>query len=198
MIRIDLYPSWRVRLVRRVELPMTAAAAWHHLRDFGRFACMDLFHRRVEFLDGRGREGREFRLPHGLPGLEIIRHGRILQWREGRGYAFSDLSRHGPRRGFPHVYRYALFPRPGGRSIFHLEVTGLWTLRWLPRALVAAWLGLVLRKTARSIETALLCCEWRARRASQGDAADGPTTASSAARPRPSAPAPATRAGRPS
>jgi hypothetical protein len=79
-----------------------------------------------------------------------------LEWREGRSYAFSDLSWRGPRRGFPHVYRYALCDAAPGRCRLRVEVNGLWTARRLPRPLVRLWLLWIHAKTALSIRAALM------------------------------------------
>ena len=51
MIGVVLDRRWRVRLVAEIDLPFGADVAWESLRDFERFACLDLFHRAAR-LDG--------------------------------------------------------------------------------------------------------------------------------------------------
>ena len=156
MIRVGVDRHWRVRLCAELDLPIGADAAWRSIRDFRRFACLDIFHRRVD-LDGPcPRAGQSFRLEHGLAGLSLTRVGRIVHWHEGRSYAFGDLSRRDPRKGFPHVYIYALTPLGSDRCRFRLEVRGRWTARFLGRPLVRLWLAVILLKTAASIHNELL------------------------------------------
>jgi hypothetical protein len=155
MIRVAVDRRWRVRLVVELDLPIDASTAWLSVSDFRRYACLDIFHRRLE-LNGQPRAGATFTLEHGLLGLRLTRAGRVLHWHEGRSYAFSDLSRRDSRKGFPHVYIYTLTPLETGRCSFRLEVRGRWTARFLGRPLVRLWLGWILLKTATSIHNELL------------------------------------------
>ena len=126
------------------------------MRDFRRFACIDIFHRAVR-MDGREpRAGAEFVLEHGLAGFNVSRVGRILSWDDGRSYVFSDLSRRGPRAGFPHVYTYELIPGSVTSCRFRLGVRGLWTARLLPRFVVRSWLTWILLKIRSSAYNAFL------------------------------------------
>ena len=156
MIRVEIDRRWRVRLTTEFELPLDAPSAWLSLRDFRRFACQDIFHRKLELESAQPHAGAAFALEHGLLGLRVVRVGRVLYWHEGSSYAFSDLSRRGPRKGFPHIYTYRLTPVDDARCRFRLEVRGLWTLRSLGRPLIRLWLGWILLKTTTSIRNAFL------------------------------------------
>jgi hypothetical protein len=161
MIRVGLDARWRVNLAATCELPMSIASAWNALRDFRRFACMDVFHRAVHLERPDPASGVGLRIEHGLLGLRVMRVGRILAWAEGRSYSFSDLSLRGPRAGFPHVYRFELQPAAEDACRLTISVRGLWTARLLPRPAVRAWLGWNLLKTRASIQNALLLCGLR-------------------------------------
>jgi hypothetical protein len=100
----------------------------------------------------------------------VERVGRILRWREldrstappGRppdrpaGYSFSDLSRRGPRHGFPHTFSYYL--RPAGAESCKLEVVvrGRWTAWFVPRWIARLWLGWVFAHVVLSVRNSLL------------------------------------------
>lgn len=156
MIRIAIDRSWHVRLVGEFDLTFDAASAWLSLRDFHRFACQDMFHRSVVLNTPRPVAGASLVLDHRLLGIGFARVGRILHWHEGRSYAFSDLSRRDPRKGFPHIYIHTLDPIDAARCRFRLEVRGLWTARFLGRTLTRGWLAWIMLKTTLSIHNAFL------------------------------------------
>ena len=111
-------------------------------------------------------------LDHRFGFFRVSRVGRVLHWTEGRSYSFSDLSRRGPRAGFPHIYVYEIVPVSSDRCRFRLAVRGLWTACFIPPPLARLWLGGIMLKTRTSIRNALL---WdhlrelrRARRRTQG------------------------------
>ncbi len=155
MMRIELDRRWRVNLHAGFSLPTGAAAVWRHMCDFERFACLDLFHHAVHLDRPPPRVGTHLRIEHRFVCFAVERIGRILTWREGRSYAFSDLS-HRPGRGFPHVYVYEVHPEPGGGCRFKIMVRGKWTATWLPRPLVRLWLGWVMLKIKQSAHNELL------------------------------------------
>jgi hypothetical protein len=146
----------RVRLEHVVDLPLPAWAAWDELADVERFACLELFHRSLWIEGGRPRARAAIRLRHGVPGLAFDRCGRILRWQPGRGWSFSDLSRRGPRLGFPHVFDVGLTPTGPGSCRLVLRITGLWTLRILPRPLALVWLVVIFLKIALGFDLELL------------------------------------------
>ena len=155
MMRIGLDRRWGVDLHASFGLPIDAAAAWRHMCDFERFACLDFFHQAVHLSEPGPRVGTRLRIEHRFVCFAVERIGRILSWREGRSYAFSDLS-HRPGRGFPHVYVYEVQPEGDGRCRFNIMVRGKWTATWLPRPLVRLWLGWVMLKIKQSAHNELL------------------------------------------
>ena len=167
MIRIAIDRGWHVRLSGAFELEMNADSAWRSLRDFRRFACQDMFHSSVRLETSEPRTGSSLILDHRLLGIGFVRAGRILHWREGRSYAFSDLSCRDPRKGFPHVYIYSLIPIDDSNCRFRLEVRGRWTARFLGRALTRSWLAWIMLKTTQSIRNALMSDELERRRANR-------------------------------
>lgn len=156
MTSVHVAPGGRVLCRGIIELPVSAAVAWGQLRDFRRFAAQDFFHAAVRVDSGGVRRGAALEIDHRFGSLATTRVGRILQWEEQVGYSFSDLSRAGPRRGFPHVYRYRV--RPGGpsRCVVDVTVAGLWTLPVVPRWVVKLWLAWVFSHIVRSVESTLL------------------------------------------
>lgn len=153
-IRLDR--RWQVDLLHRSRLPLSAAAAWAELADFERYACLDYFHRSVELDGERPAAGVGIRIRHGLFGIGFDRVGRILRWRPGRGWAFSDLSARGAGVGFPHVYLLSVEPDGADACRLTARVTGRWTLRVLPRPLVRLWLTLVMTRIGVELDHALL------------------------------------------
>ena len=165
--RVQIDRWWRVRAVMEVSLPCDAGRVWSVMRDPRRFACVDPFHRRIRRLrrgDSRPdllRAGERIAIEHtwwatlGLVRFERI--GRLLTYRDppiggGGGYAFSDLSRRDPRRGFPHVYRYTLVSRSEGSRgcVVRIEVMGRWTATHLSRPVARGWLFMVMLAIAAS------------------------------------------------
>ncbi|MCZ6786723.1 MAG: hypothetical protein O7E54_06110 [Planctomycetota bacterium] len=145
VVRLD---GARVDCRCRIDLPYDPAPVWAVVSNLPRFLTVDPFHERVE------RRGRRLRLWHNAFGFRCLRVGRILHWHEGRGYAFSDLSLRGPRRGFPHVFFVTVEPRGCGGSCLVIRVRGKWTARWMPRFCVRAWLRFVVSEHARLLRRA--------------------------------------------
>jgi hypothetical protein len=147
-----------------VPLPISADRAWHHLKDFHAFATTDVFHQRVTVHAEAPRQGAGLTIEHRWLGVRLWRVGRILCWRPPWGYAFSDLSRRGAWRGFPHVFAYALRPRGADQCQLIITVRGRWTATWLPRWAVRLWLKWVMLKIKHTTAGRLLRREWRLRR----------------------------------
>lgn len=155
MTRIQVSKGGRVLCRAVAELPVTATVAWGQLRDFRLFAAQDFFHSAVR-VDAAGvRRGAALEIDHGFGPFAVTRVGRILQWEENAGYSFSDLSRRGPRHGFPHVYRYRLWSCDDGCFV-EVTIAGLWTASALPRWMVQLWLRWVFSHIVRSVENTLL------------------------------------------
>jgi len=155
-ISVQLAANGRVDAVLEFEYPLNATAVWGQMRHMAEFATHDPFHASVAIAGGRPVAGAEIRIVHGLGPFCFARVGRILRWREGVGYAFSDLSRRGTKVGFPHVYSYEVKQFAPGACRFRLAVRGRWTASWLPRIVVRAWLAWVLSRASVLLQFALL------------------------------------------
>lgn len=154
-----------VHCAARIDIPLSATAVWGQLRDFPRFAQQDLFHAGLTIEGGVPRAGARLEMMHRYAGFRIRRIGRILIWREGVGFSFSDLSRKGPRHGFPHVLSYRIESIAAERCRLHISVRGLWTSRAPGRPAAWLWLWWVFAQVVRSVERELLLYRiWRERR----------------------------------
>jgi hypothetical protein len=131
----------RVTCRAAIPLALPAGSVWGQVRDFRRYASHDYFHRDVRVGGGVPRAGAPLRLTHCFACFRVERVGRILRWREGAGFAFSDLSRRGPRAGFPHVFALRIESAGDGRSTLHLSVRGRWTAGWVPLFARRIWLA---------------------------------------------------------
>jgi hypothetical protein len=118
------------------------------MTDVERFLCLDPLHRaiRVEG-DGPLSVGSRFILPHRLLGVGPDRVGRLLRWREGAGYAISDLSRRDVTVGFPHICTYEVVATGAHTCRLTIGARGRWTATWTPRWVVKAWIWWVLKAT---------------------------------------------------
>ena len=157
MTSVQVMPGGRVLCRAVVELPVSAGVAWGQLRDLRLFAAQDFFHEAVRVEAGGVRRGAALEIDHRFGPFAVTRVGRILQWEENVGYSFSDLSRRGPRHGFPHVYRYRLWGAGEG-CVVEVMIGGLWTARAVPKWMVRLWLRWVFSHIVRSVENTLL---WR-------------------------------------
>lgn len=158
MIRIDVSPRGRVDASVTIDVPLSATTVWGQMRDIATFITIDPLHHRLRLEPDGMRTfpppiGTRFVLEHRVLGIGPDRVGRILRWREGEGYAVSDLSRRGPGSGFPHVCVYRVEPVGPHASQVVVEARGRWTARWMPRWLTRAWLRWVLVHTGEHIET---------------------------------------------
>jgi hypothetical protein len=143
-------------------LPLSARSVWGQIRDFARYSRQDIFHAEPMVEGGIARQGARIRLSHRYVGLRFERVGRILWWREGVGYAFSDLSRRGPRVGFPHVFAFRIEPVDAGHCRLHVRVRGRWTARAVPRFVARLWLRWVFAHVMRSVNAELMMYRiWR-------------------------------------
>jgi hypothetical protein len=124
---------------------------WQQISDLPRFLTIDPFHDAVTLMRDQPSKGVDLMLSHNAFGRRFLRFGRIIAWREGVGYTFSDLSARGPRVGFPHVFIVAIEPEDG-KSRLTIRVRGRWTSRLVPVWLGRLWIRLVCREHAR-----LLC-----------------------------------------
>ncbi len=160
MISISITPDWRIDARCTADLPLPAAAMWSHMRDVERFLTDDPLHAEVVFdslpAPQHSFVGAKLTIRHRLFGIGPDRIGRILTWREGRGYAVSDLSRRGVDRAFPHICAFDLAPRGDSACTLTVSARGKWTATWTPRPLVRLWLWWVLAATEARLRASLL------------------------------------------
>lgn len=167
---IAIDKSWRINASRTIDLPLSASMVWGQMRDLRRFITLDPLHARVVMQPAiihparpasAGLAAQHCNQPRSCPlgsaliiehrclGIGPDRIGRVLRWREGQGYAISDLSQLGVRVGFPHVCLYQLHPINDRACRLTVAARGRWTARWLPRCAVKLWLHWVLRRNHR-------------------------------------------------
>ena len=148
-----------VRLSMELEAPVSKERLWEFVSDLRSFLTTDPYHRRVLAMRRPIGAGTHLAIEHGLLGVTFFRFGRLLNWNEGNGYSFSDLSSRGPRHGFPHIFEVTLEShRESGRefSTLRIEVKGRWTAWPIPAVLRSWWLkftcGLHLRMLRRKLK----------------------------------------------
>ncbi len=137
-----------------LDLARSAADVWSLISDLPRFLTIDPFHDQVTLMRDQPAVGVDLVLSHNALGRRFLRFGKIIAWREGSGYTFSDLSPRGPKHGFPHVFMINLQPLvtsdeklPLTRLTIH--VRGRWTSRLVPVGLGRLWVWLVVREHVR-------------------------------------------------
>ena len=148
----------RVSLRMELDVHRAPQQVWADVSDLPRFGCIDPFHSRITVLGPKLRPGVDLALEHRAFGVTLMRFGRLLIWREGCGYAFSDVSARGPRHGFPHVFFVTVQPANLGlanRTCIVIEVRGKWTARWVPGLVRRWWLRYVLAEHARLLRATL-------------------------------------------
>jgi hypothetical protein len=154
-----------VSIRMEVDSTLSATQMWRRISDLPDFLTIDPFHEQVTPMRAKPCAGVDLALHHNVFGLRFVRFGRILSWREGRSYAFSDLSRHdrprqgrrqrGPRRGFPHVFFVDIIPQGEQRCQLVINVRGKWTSRLMPVVIARYWLHWVFLEHARLLMKAL-------------------------------------------
>jgi len=156
MTRVCVTRGARVDCRAVVRLPISAGKTWGQIRDFRRFASQELFHAQLQVDGGVPRAGAAIRMTHRFFLFRVIRVGRICRWREGAGFAFSDLSPRGALRGFPHVFSYQIDPLSPDACDLHLRVAGKWTARAVTRWLAWLWLKWIMAVIVRRVENELM------------------------------------------
>ncbi len=170
---LERQPSWRrsaavvsrqywrrprgrgVRFGFELSIALPAEVVWRRVAELPTFLCVDPFHTRVAFLTSARAAGAELAIEHRAPGFRNVRFGRVLRWREGEGFAFSDLSRLGKNRGFPHVFHVSVQPNGSRDCRLRIDVRGKWTARRLPLTLGQWWLRYVAWEHARLLRKAM-------------------------------------------
>lgn len=164
MKQIAISFSGAVRCRAALDVPLSLTSVWGQIRDFDKFAQLDLFHSNINLKGGVVRQGAILEMQHRYGPFAVRRVGRILVWKENVGYSFSDLSRRGPRAGFPHVFSYRLESTGEQTCRLHVAVTGRWTADFIPRPFARLWLCWVFGHVMRGVEQQLLIYQiWRTR-----------------------------------
>jgi hypothetical protein len=171
-MKLHISPKWRIRLEGTIPIAAPASAVWGQMRDVEWFLTRDPLHARIRRTDGLPASAPWPRAPiilsHRILGIGPDRVGRILGWKEGRGYAVSDLSRRRPDRAFPHILAYRLRPAGENACSLILTVRGQWTATWLPRPIVQLWLRWISFATHTRLAADLAdFAAWHRRRDSQ-------------------------------
>jgi hypothetical protein len=170
MTRVRIGRSRNVCCRAVLRLPMSAGVAWGELRDFTRYASLDTFHAEFQIEGGVPGRGARFTVAHRFLLFSVERVGRILRWQElnwphpaadgqrdrPAGYSFSDLSRRGPRHGFPHTFSYYLRPAGPTSCTLDIVVRGRWTARHVPAWVGRLWLRWVFAQVVVSVRNSLL------------------------------------------
>jgi hypothetical protein len=167
-VRIIIDQSGRVSASATIDLPLPASTVWGQMRDFRRFITVDPLHRAVRTRTngpgGPSPVGTTLVIPHRVLGLGPDRVGRILRWTEGSGFVFSDLSRRGANRGFPHVCAYEVAAAAPGCSRLTVWARGRWTAALIPRWAARLWIAWVMRATeARLVAEFTALARWQRR-----------------------------------
>ena len=167
MIRIDVNLRNRVDASASIDLHLSASVVWGQMRDIAHFLTIDPLHFRVRGDRKKNQGDKESAndrqhitsnpvgtglvIEHRFLGIGPDRRSRILRWKEGEGYAVSDLSRLGNQCGFPHVCVYEINTNSVTTSRLLVSVRGKWTATWMPRWATRLWLWWVLKSTATHI-----------------------------------------------
>jgi len=159
-VRVRCLEVGRAAVDLRIELFLDRPvdAVWSEMADFARFTCIDPFHDRVIVQTAELRPGSDLILVHRMFGFRFLRFGKLLTWREGHGYAVSDLSRRDKRHGFPHVFFYSIESADDSarqRSRLTVCVRGKWTSPWVSRRFGMWWLRYVCYEHARLLRKML-------------------------------------------
>jgi len=141
-----------------LDVPRSQEELWKQISDLPHFLTIDPFHDQVTLMRDMPAVGVDLVLSHNAFGWRFLRFGRIIAWREGSGYTFSDLSPRGSKQGFPHVFMIDLQPvatasenRTTTRLLTRLSirVRGRWTSSISPGWVGRLWVWLVCREHAR-------------------------------------------------
>jgi hypothetical protein len=165
VISIRITPSGRVDCRAALRSPLSPGQVWGQIRDFRTYARQEFFHAEIEIGGGIPRAGATLQLTHRFLGFRLQRVGRICRWKEGDGFAFSDLSCRGVQSGFPHTFSYRLrAANPAGCKV-EIRVAGKWTASKIPRWLAWLWLRWIMQFAAQRVENNLLAYQlWLARK----------------------------------
>jgi len=144
----------KLEIAMSLDVARSPADVWALISDLPRFLTIDPFHDQITLMREQPAVGVDLVLSHNAFGRRFLRFGKIIAWREGSGYTFSDLSPRGPKVGFPHVFMINLqslaSPEdPTPLTQLSIIVRGRWTSRWVPVIVGRLWVWLVFREHAR-------------------------------------------------
>lgn len=158
-MKITITSNWRVDAQKRIRIGAPAISVWGQMRDVPWFLTRDPLHARVQRTDGAPANApwsnAQVLVSHRILGIGPDRVGRVLAWKEGRGYAISDLSRRGITTGFPHICAFQVVPFNEFSCDLVISTRGRWTATFLPRTVVRIWLWWVLAATQARLEADL-------------------------------------------
>lgn len=143
-----------------IELAQSQGELWKLVGDLPRFLTLDPFHDQVTLMRDKPAVGVDLVLSHNALGCRFLRFGKIVSWRPGYGYTFSDLSPRGSRVGFPHVFMIELEPAEEMSSAapcsrLTIRIRGRWTSRVMPVWLGRWWVWMICREHSRLLCKAL-------------------------------------------
>jgi hypothetical protein len=156
VIRIRVSPRGAVDCRATLIVPLSVSQTWGQIRDFDSFACSDLFHADIKIEGDQARAGAPLQIAHRFFVFRVQRLGRICYWKESIGYAFSDLSRAGRDKGFPHIFSYRLEATAKDACNLHIRVAGKWTATFVPRWVASIWMWWILNSIVQRVEIKLL------------------------------------------
>ena len=144
----------KLEIAMSLDVAISPTEAWALISDLPRFLTIDPFHDRITLMRDKPATGVDLVLSHNAFGRRFLRFGKIIAWREGNGYTFSDLSPRGPKVGFPHVFMINLQSLASSNEQKPLTrlsviVRGRWTSRLVPVTVGRWWVWLVFREHAR-------------------------------------------------
>ena len=150
----------RLDILISMDVGRSREDLWNLIRDLPRFLTIDPFHDSVTLMRDAPAVGVDLVLSHNAFGRRFLRFGRIVAWREGSGYTFSDLSSRGSRTGFPHVFMInleslATSGNHSPRTRLTIRIRGRWTSRLAPVWIGRLWVRLVCLEHARLLRKAL-------------------------------------------
>lgn len=90
----------KLEIATSLDVAQSSAEVWALIRDLPRFLTIDPFHDKVTLMRDQPALGVDLVLSHNAFGLRFLRFGKIIAWREGSGYTFSDVSPR-PEGGIP-------------------------------------------------------------------------------------------------
>lgn len=156
MIVIRITRRGRVQCTAVMRVPLSSSMVWGQIRDFRTFASLEYFHAKIDIAGDVPRAGAALEIAHRFLVFHVHRVGRICRWKEGDGFAFSDLSRRGLKSGFPHIFSYRIRPISPGACDVQIRVAGKWTASFVPRWLAWLWLRWIMQFAIQQFENKLM------------------------------------------